>query len=278
MAIFENFPRKEPTATISSDGLMSKEDKLKLDSMKIPTKVSELINDENYAKNTDVTDAIDEAISQAIENGEFGGGKSAYEYAKEAGYTGTEEEFAKKLASKEFANIQFDNKNRLLKFLDSDGNNVYEPVYIEGGGGGGSTPSIKLTNNTGTSVLTKPKGEKVNISFTFLALEDGASTGDGTCTLIVNGTEQTPFSIPQGDSTIEVSKYLKSGTNTLVLKCSDVYGNYRSLNFTISIIELSITSTFDDEIIYAGDVQFKYTTYGAIEKTVHVLIDDEEYY
>ena len=45
-------------------------------------------------------DAINTALTQAKESGEFDGadGKTAYQYAKDGGYTGTEEEFAQKMA------------------------------------------------------------------------------------------------------------------------------------------------------------------------------------
>lgn len=355
MAIFQNFPQKEPLASNNRDGLMSKEDKVKIDSMKIPTNISELVNDVNYLKDTEVESVVNEAIKEididsavnnalkdmdidskvneavkdiditgtvneaikdidissqindalkdidigpavdeaikefdiessvntainnAIENGDFDS-KTAYEYAQEAGYTGTEEDFAKKLATSEFASAQFDNTKRLLRFLDTDGNTIGEPVYIEGGGGGSSS-SIKLIDNTGTSNITKPKGENVELSFTVLALEDGASTGNISCKINVGGLDKTTLSIPQGDNTIEISKYLKSGTNDVIITCSDVYGNSKSLYYTISVIELSISSTFDDTINYTGDVQFKYTVYGAIEKTVYIVLDgDEDYY
>ena len=42
-------------------------------------------------------DKIEDALTNAKENGEFDG-KSAYSYAQDGGYTGTEEEFAQKLA------------------------------------------------------------------------------------------------------------------------------------------------------------------------------------
>lgn len=302
MPIFQNFPQKESLATNSNDGLMSKEDKVKIDSMKIPTNVSEFNNDANYVKdsevksivddsinNLDINSAIDEAIEKvdinstidkavndAISNGNFDS-KTAYEYAQEAGYTGTEEEFSKKLAASDFAGAKFDNTKRLLRFLDTDGNTIGDPVYIEGGSGG-STSAIKLTDNTGSSNITKSKGDKVELSFTVLALEDGASTGNCACKITVSGIDKTTISIPQGDNTIEISKYLKSGTNTVTITCSDVYGNSKSLYYTISIIDLSITSTFDDTISYSSDILFKYTTYGAIEKTIYILINGEEYY
>lgn len=45
---------KTDLATSSKDGVMSKEDKSKLDNLSIPTKVSELQNDSNYVSSTDV--------------------------------------------------------------------------------------------------------------------------------------------------------------------------------------------------------------------------------
>lgn len=105
----------------------------------IPTKLSELDNDSgyitkavsdlvNYYKKSEVyskdeidkkgfltehqdisgkldanklPEAINEALAQAKESGEFDGegGKTAYEYAQDGGYTGTEAEFAAKLAA-----------------------------------------------------------------------------------------------------------------------------------------------------------------------------------
>lgn len=44
-----------------------------------------------------VSDIVANSMSQIKESGEFDG-KTAYEYAKDAGYTGTEEDFSKKLA------------------------------------------------------------------------------------------------------------------------------------------------------------------------------------
>lgn len=50
--------------------------------------------------------AVDTALAQAKASGEFDGaaGKSAYAYAQDGGYTGTEEQFAAKLAKEKFAN------------------------------------------------------------------------------------------------------------------------------------------------------------------------------
>ena len=50
----------------------------------------------------------------------------------------------------------------------------------------------------------------------------------------------------------------------------------RSLTYTITVIELNITSTFDDNILYKSDILFKYIPYGLVEKTIHFIVDGEE--
>ena len=65
----------------------------------IKTLIDALRNDKLDA--AELTNAVNTALAQAKASGEFDGadGKSAYQYAVENGYTGTETEFAKKLAS-----------------------------------------------------------------------------------------------------------------------------------------------------------------------------------
>ena len=68
----------------------------------IKTLIDALSNDKLDA--SELTNAINTALAKAKESGEFDGqpgadGKSAYQYAQEGGYTGTEAEFAAKLAN-----------------------------------------------------------------------------------------------------------------------------------------------------------------------------------
>ena len=76
----------------------------------VPEKVSAFENDAGYlTAHQDISgkldadklpEAVNDALAQAAASGEFDGadGKSAYAYAVESGYTGTEAEFAEKLA------------------------------------------------------------------------------------------------------------------------------------------------------------------------------------
>lgn len=168
-----------------------------------------------------------------------------------------------------------------MLYLTSNGEIVSDPVEIVsggGGGGGGSSSVVRLINNNDSTTFAVAKGEAANLIFTFTSTEDDVPTGNGTCRVQVGGVTKSNFSIAQGQTTLNVADYLSVGANTVKITCTDIYGMYRSIVYTITVIELKITSTFDDTAFYSGDVTFKYTPYGLIEKTVHILVDNVEVY
>jgi hypothetical protein len=180
---------------------------------------------------------------------------------------------------KDFSTVQFDPQTRMLKFLDENGDDVYNPVYIEGGGTGGSSGGnvIKLLNASDFTAKTIPLGEKTELSFTYISTDDGVPTGNGTCQITVNGVVKKTMSVPQGTTNVDVTEYLSAGLNDIKVKCTDIYGYYKILNYTLTAIDLRITSTFDDTLTYNDVIQFKYIPYGTIEKTVHILLDGKPY-
>lgn len=178
----------------------------------------------------------------------------------------------------DFFTVEFDEETRLLHFYDELYGDVYNPVYISGGGGGGgagATTSIKVTNENGTATIATAAGNPVDLKFTFISTDDGIPTGNGTCQITINGVLCTTINIKQGLNTVDITKYLKAGTNNVRVKCMDIYGNYKMLIYTVSVIDLNITSTFDDSAAFTGEIQYKYTPYGAIQKTIHIVIDDD---
>ncbi len=188
---------------------------------------------------------------------------------------GRESEYAVS-AAKEFENVEYDTSSGYLHFYDKEGNDAYDPVFIGGGGGGSVSGSVvKLTNQNGTTALIGAYGKAINLMFTFSSLEDGVETGSGTCKITVNGATKYTNSIAQGASTIDVSPYLNDGSNTVRVTCTDVYGVSKSLTYTITVIRLTIESPFNAAIPYNGDITFKYTPNGAVEKTVYFLIDGD---
>lgn len=180
--------------------------------------------------------------------------------------------------TKDFSSVVFDSAERLLHFYDESGVDAYDPVYIEGGGtsGGGAGTVVRLTNQNGASVLAGSYGNAVNLMFTFTSTEDDLPTGDGSCRITVNGVTKVNMNISQGLTVIDVSPYLSVGSNSVTVTCTDTYGQYRNLSYTITLVKLSIESTFDATVPYTDDILFKYIPYGAVEKTIHFVIDGTE--
>ena len=167
-------------------------------------------------------------------------------------------------------------------YLTAGGIIVSEPVEIKGGSGSGgnqTNATIKLINNNDATVFTVRDESSMVLKFTFTSIEDDIPTGDGTCTISVtndgSNTNKT-FNIHQGYNEIDVKDLISSGSNTVKITCTDIYGNYRSIVYSINVIQLYIVSTFDSSQIYSDDITFKYTPYGAIEKDIHFVVDGKE--
>lgn len=167
-----------------------------------------------------------------------------------------------------------------LLYLMVDGEVVGEPIEIQQGtgGSGSSSTSVVTLKAEGNTAINIVDGDSASVSFDFTSMDDEVSTGDGTCELTVNSVKRATYTIKQGITTLDVTKYLDAGSNSIKIKCLDVYGVFKILYFTINVIDLRITSTFDDTVTYSDIVPFKFTMYGKIEKTIHIVLDDTEVY
>lgn len=154
----------------------------------------------------------------------------------------------------------------------------YTPSGGGGGGGGGTSNNAELTLKSTTGWTYKAISETSScfISGTWSSIEDELPTGNGTITIYVDNAVKLSKNIPQGDFNIDIAKYLNSGSNTVRVKVTDVYGNASSLAYTVNKLVLTITSTFDDTVPYAGAVDFTYTPNGNATKTVHFILDGTE--
>lgn len=139
-----------------------------------------------------------------------------------------------------------------------------------GSGGGGSSATITLKNLLDSNTLTVAVGGEANLEFSFASSEDD---GNGTAYIYVGGVLKGTATIVTGDNMLDVSGYVGEGTNEVKLTCMDIYSNSKSLSYTVNAINLKITSTFDDSQIYSGDISVRYIPYGAVEKTIHFVVD-----
>lgn len=140
---------------------------------------------------------------------------------------------------------------------------------------GGST--VTLTNLTDDTLYSAPNAA-INLEYNFVSLDiiSGQATGNGTAEYFVNDVKVFTSIITQGDVLFDISSYLTRDVNTVVVKVTDTYGVYKTLTYSVNIINIALTSTFNYTQIFTGAFTFRYVPFGAFEKTIHFLVDDIE--
>ena len=174
----------------------------------------------------------------------------------------------------------YDNETSQL-YLTSKETLVGDPVTIVsgGGGGGGAVSTVKVKNNLQSSTFTIAKGNSAVISFTYTSFENEVPTGDGSAVFYINDKkiDTLTTTVMHGVAKeLDIASYLKNGSNTIKVTCTDTYGISRSLVYTISMVELRLESSFDSSNIFTDTITFRYKVFGQVEKTVYVLLDDKE--
>jgi hypothetical protein len=159
-------------------------------------------------------------------------------------------------------------------YLAQDGVPIEESaVTLPSSGGGGTSATITLKNLLDSNTLTVAVGGEANLKFSYASSEDD---GNGTAYIYVGGILKGTATIVTGDNILDISEYIGEGTNEVKLTCMDIYSNSKPLSYTVNAISLKITSTFDDSQIYSGDISVRYIPYGAVEKTIHFVVDDND--
>lgn len=156
---------------------------------------------------------------------------------------------------------------------------LFQITGIGGGGSGGDSGNnavITVTNTTGWLSKTISYGYACNLSLNWTSIEDEEPTGAGSLTVTVNGVAKAIKTVQQGDITVNVTNYLSTGNNIVKLKVSDVYDNSRTVNFTITMVALTLTSSFSTESPFTGAITFPYVPSGNVEKVVHFVVDGTE--
>lgn len=165
-------------------------------------------------------------------------------------------------------------------YMTSNNEVVVGPLgpFSGGGGGGGTGNNAVLTVSNTSSWLSKSiaSGAECVISLTWTSLEDELPTGNGTLKVTVNGLVKTTQDVAQGAVTVDIGKYLSTGANMVKVNVTDAYGNGRTINYSVSVVDVSVSSTFDAGIPYSGPITYTYTPIGNVAKTMHFVVDGTE--
>ena len=166
--------------------------------------------------------------------------------------------------------------NGALYGINEEGDIITDAIEgINGGGGGGSsaTSTVTITNTSGFNQRTIADGDQMPLSISWSSIESEMPTGPGTLEIKVNGIVKALLNVAQGDVTVDVAEYLVAGSNTVRLTVKDMLENSRFTSFNITVVSISISSTFDATTPFEGPISFSYTPVGTVEKTVRFILD-----
>lgn len=185
-----------------------------------------------------------------------------------------------------FEGVDYTGENALVLYeiFNKDKENEIRSVVsahkITGGSGGGSSNTLKIDRITDTNTAFTVD-DNVVIEFTFTAVdEDGKDLGQGIATWKLGSkTIINKEPLKTGKHAVDLTEYFnKSGNDQkLTLIVTDDIGTIKQANWYVSIVDVKLESSFDSNRYYdAGKaVDFKYTPYGGVDKTVHFIMDGD---
>lgn len=155
----------------------------------------------------------------------------------------------------------------------------FQPFFVGfgGSGGGGSSKeyTITLTNLLSSRLITVADGIDVILEFLYSSVdEDGLDDGYGVGTITVNNVPKATLNINQGINLVNITDCLSTGSNTVRIKVTNSEDTSKTLTYTISVVSLSMSTTFSEMASYSGNVIFSYTPSGVGEKKIYFVMDD----
>ena len=152
-------------------------------------------------------------------------------------------------------------------------------VIAGGGGDGGHETTTTLTvERITSSPIVATSTDKIAISFSYSSVDGDGEEVDGTYTWKLGNTVLTSGSCVHGTNTFDVTDYCDIGTQKFTLIVTDDGGNTVVKTWTVQKVDVRLESSFNDRVTYpiGKAVNFTYTPYGSISKTVHIKLDGVE--
>lgn len=155
---------------------------------------------------------------------------------------------------------------------------VKSQFVITGGGGGGTTTTTLKVERITESPVVVTTTDKVEIKFNYSSTDGDGESVDGTYTWKLGSSIIASGALVQGENTFDATEYVNIGTQKLVLTVTDAAGSVVVKSWTVQKVDVRLESSFNDKITYGvnSSVNFTYTPYGAINKTVHFKLDGVE--
>lgn len=170
-----------------------------------------------------------------------------------------------------------DNTNTLRAKKTKNGTVTW--VEISGNASGGSASAVALEAISDYEQNISADDE-CNIEFTWSTT--AGETSKGNVYVYVNSSLKLRKECEQGNVSIPIHDYLITGkTNTIKIVIRDIYGTENSLEFSVAVISITVSSSFKQNTIlnlatYPTSYSFPIVVKGGLNKTVHIILDGTE--
>ena len=152
-------------------------------------------------------------------------------------------------------------------------------TIVGGSGGSSSANTIKIERVT-NSPLVVTADDKVEIEYNFIGTDaSGDDIGQGNVTWKLGNKVIKTETVYTGTNKADLTEYLSVASDQkITLIISDDIGTMQQKTWYVSVVDVKLESAFDDTRKYTANspVTFTYTPYGAVDKTVHYLLDGRE--
>ena len=152
-------------------------------------------------------------------------------------------------------------------------------VLPSGGGGSGSTVVTNLVvDRITTSPIICTPTDNVTIQIDYSSTDQDGELIDGTYILRSGSQQVMTGSLVQGRNSFDITEYCTIGTQKFTLTVTDEGGSVNVKTWTVQIVDVRLESSFNDRYTNAigRAVNFTYTPYGSVSKTVHFILDGVE--
>ena len=175
-----------------------------------------------------------------------------------------------------------DTGTQYLILADSDGTELCRTEFSVSGGGSSTSYVCRLINGMSSLKLSFPSGQNCLLNYSFYEYYGNEQTTVNATAEVYVKTATTDYelartdTVQQGSSSVDITSYLQPGTNYVKLQVTaGESGTVKVLVYTINVVDISLTSSFDATKAYTSSISFLYRVTGRnISKVMHFKIDD----
>ena len=172
----------------------------------------------------------------------------------------------------------------MFTLWETEGTNaptVKSRFQIMGGGGGNSSSvTLRIAYVEGyTTPIVVTSNDPVIIKYDFSGEDSAGDTNlDGIASWKVGNRIVATQDVATGICEFDLTDYVSIGDNKIVLTITHATGAVATKAWTIKVVDVRLESNFDDTKTNKANspVNFTFTPYGGVEKTVHFLLDGKE--